>query len=72
MDRDLDRHLTLEGTQPRLDIDKAAAYLGVTPRWLRRQWAERRIAGYRLGRLVRFSVADLDDFIAQRRVEALR
>ena len=55
-----------------LDLQAAAEYASVTPRWLRRQWNERRIAGYKLGRLLRFSVHDLDKLIASGRVERVR
>ena len=48
----------------------AAEYLGVTERWIRRAVEERRIPFVKLGRLVRFSVEDLDAYVASRRVEA--
>lgn len=55
-----------------LDIPQAAAYLSTTPRHVQRLWAERRIAGVKLGRKLRFAAADLDAFIAANRVEAVR
>ena len=55
-----------------LDLYAAAEYLGVSPRWLRRQWSERRLAGYKLGHLVRFAHEDLDALAASGRVEAVR
>jgi excisionase family DNA binding protein len=55
-----------------LDVADAAAYLGVSPRFMRRLVAERRIAFVKLGRHVRFDVADLDRFIECGRVEAVQ
>ena len=55
-----------------LSTDEAAEYLGVSPRHLRQLWSERRIAGIRIGRLIRFDPCDLDGYIARRRVEAVR
>jgi len=55
-----------------LPIDEAAARLGTTARFLRRLVAERRIPYFKIGRHVRFRVADLDSFIAAGRVEARR
>ncbi len=55
-----------------MDYAEAAHYLRTTPRHIRELWAERRLAAIKVGRYVRFSRADLDDFIAARRVEAAR
>jgi excisionase family DNA binding protein len=56
-----------------LDFVAAAAYLGTTPRHVRRLWAERRLTGHKVGgRYVRFTREDLDTFIARGRVEAVR
>ena len=55
-----------------LPIDEAAAKLGTTARFLRRLVAERRIPYFKIGRHLRFRVADLDSFIAAGRVEARR
>jgi excisionase family DNA binding protein len=55
-----------------LDWQVAAEYLGTSPRHLQRLWAERRIAGCKIGRKVRFTQRDLDDYIERNRVEALR
>lgn len=56
-----------------LPLDEAAAYISVTPRWLRRQWSERRIAAIRLSpRCIRFATADLDQLVVSGRVEAVR
>ncbi len=47
-----------------LSIAQAAEYLGVNVRFMRRLIAERRIRHYKLGgKLIRFAVADLDDFV---------
>jgi excisionase family DNA binding protein len=54
-----------------LDVTGAAAYLGVSPRFMRRLVAERRITFVKLGRHVRFDIADLDHFIDSGRVEAV-
>ncbi|MDQ3681383.1 MAG: excisionase family DNA-binding protein [Actinomycetota bacterium] len=44
--------------------------MGVTPRFVRRLVAERRIPFLKVGRHVRFDPADLDAFLAAGRVEA--
>jgi len=54
-----------------LDVTGAAAYLGVSPRFMRRLVAERRMTFVKLGRHVRFDIADLDHFIDSGRVEAV-
>ncbi len=54
-----------------LDIDGAAEHLCVTPRFIRRLVAERRLPFVKLGRHVRFDPADLDRFIEAGRVEAV-
>jgi len=54
------------------DFDSAAAYLNTSPRHVRRLWAERRIAGVKVGKAVRFTEADLLRFIERHRVEAVR
>lgn len=46
-----------------LDPDAAAAYLGVSVRWIRRAIAERRIPVVKLGRCVRISTGALDALI---------
>lgn len=48
-----------------LDEAAAAVYLGVTPRWIRRAIAERRIQHVKVGRFNRFRVVDLDRFLEQ-------
>lgn len=50
------------------DVPAAAAYLDVSPRFIRRLIAERRLAFVKLGRHVRFDIDDLDAFIDSGRV----
>ena len=52
-----------------LTLGEAANYLNVTERYMRRLVAERRIAYHKLGRLLRFRRADLEDFLQAGRVE---
>jgi len=53
-----------------LDVDGAAEYLSVTPRFIRRLVAERRLPFVKLGRHLRFDPADLDRFINAGRIDA--
>ena len=55
-----------------LDYEAAAMYLCTTPRHVRELWAQRRLAAIKVGRSVRFSVDDLDIFIASHRVDRVR
>jgi excisionase family DNA binding protein len=52
-----------------LTVEEAAERLGTTPRFIRRLVAERRIAFIKLGKFVRISAADLEDFVVAGRVE---
>jgi len=54
-----------------LDINGAAEYLNVTPRWVRRAVLNKTISYIKLGLLVRFDQADLDDYLAKARQEAV-
>ncbi|TFV89898.1 DNA-binding protein [Blastococcus sp. CT_GayMR16] len=54
-----------------LDIDAAAARLGVNVRYMRHLVAHRTIPYHKVGRLVRFDPADLDAFVATGRREAV-
>lgn len=45
-------------------IDDAAAYVGLNPRTIRRWIAAGRLPGYRLGRLVRVDLNELDALAA--------
>ena len=51
-----------------LGLADAADYLNVSERYMRRLVAERRIAYLKLGRLLRFSEADLDAYLEACRV----
>lgn len=53
-----------------LDVEGAAEYLSVTPRFIRRLVAERRLPFVKLGRHLRFDTADLDRFINAGRIDA--
>ena len=54
-----------------MSMDAAAEYLNASPRLIRRLVAERQVPYVKVGRLVRLTAEDLDDFIAARRVEPL-
>lgn len=47
-----------------MTVEEAAAYLNVSPHWLAEAVRQRRIRCTRLGRLVRFRLAHLEEFIA--------
>jgi excisionase family DNA binding protein len=51
-----------------LTVVEAAAYLNVTPRWIRSAIFEQRFPIVKLGRLVRISEADLDAYVERNRV----
>ena len=55
-----------------LEYEAAAHYLCTTLRHVRELWAKRHVAAVKVGRRVRFTQADLDAFIATRRVDKLR
>lgn len=59
-------------TGPLVDIAAAAQRLGVSVRFVRRLVDERRVPFYKIGRYVRFDIADLDRFAMQGRVEPSR
>ena len=52
-----------------LDIEAAAARLGVNVRYMRHLVARRDIPYFKVGHLLRFDAADLDAFLAARRRE---
>ncbi|WP_298321677.1 helix-turn-helix domain-containing protein [Haloactinopolyspora sp.] len=54
-----------------LTVAQAAAAMGMSPRYVRRLIAERRIAFHRLGRSVRIARADVRAFIDDGRVEPM-
>jgi len=53
-----------------LGASEVARRLGVNIRFVRRLVAERRITYFKVGHLVRFDPADLDEWIARSRVDA--
>ena len=55
-----------------VDIETAAAFLGVTVRWMRRRVAERAIPYYKLTGRLAFSPADLRQIRDSSRVEPAR
>lgn len=55
-----------------LTVGEAAAALNVSVRFIRRLIDERRIAVHRLGRHVRLSARDIDNFVAASRSEPTR
>jgi excisionase family DNA binding protein len=66
-----EKSLQIEKDKPRyLDKSAAANYLGVSKRMMTRLVDERRIKFYRVGRFIRFSTFDLEQFIAASAVEA--
>ena len=60
------------GQRGLLDIGQLAARLGVTPRYVRRLVAERRISFIKAGYFVRFDPDDVDEWIERRRVDPSR
>ncbi len=52
-----------------LDITQLAERLGVSERFVRRLVEERRIPFLKIGKYVRFEQADVDRWVADRRVE---
>jgi excisionase family DNA binding protein len=54
-----------------LTVSETAVYLNTSERFVRRLIAERCIAFHHVGRHVRFSLADLDAWLAAGRVEPL-
>ena len=58
--------------RPPVALPEAAAFLGVSERWLRRAVHERRLPYLKVGHYVRFLLADLEKFLTEARVEAQR
>jgi excisionase family DNA binding protein len=54
-----------------VDIPGVAAYLDISPRFVRRLIAERRIPFVRVGRWIRFDLDRIDEWLADNRVEAV-
>ncbi len=64
---------TQQDHRPLLDVPAAAAYTGLSERFMRRLVFERRIPFLKVaGTKVRFMPADLDAWLAAQRVEAIR
>lgn len=57
-------------TDPLLDYQQGARYLGVSTRWLKRCVEEKRVSYIKLNRLVRFRQSELDRLLAASTVEA--
>jgi hypothetical protein len=57
--------------RPWLTDDEAAVYVCKTPRWIREQAERRAIPFHHAGRRRVWNVADLDAYLAARRVEAV-
>ena len=55
-----------------LDIDQAAERLNVTPRFIRRLIAQRRIDYLKIGKFIRFKPDDLDTWIEDQRIQHVR
>jgi excisionase family DNA binding protein len=53
-----------------LSVNETAEYLSTSVRFIRRLITERRIAFHKVGRHVRISVEDLEQFVLAGRVEA--
>lgn len=60
----------MSGEDPLFNPDQAAAYLGVTTRWLQRAVSERRFAHVKLGKQLRFKRSVLDRYIEENTREA--
>lgn len=52
-----------------LGTTDAAAYLGITPRTLYRLIDDDELRAYRIGRVIRLKIADLDAFIESSRIQ---
>ena len=55
-----------------LNIAQAAERLNVTPRFIRRLIAERRIDYLKIGKFIRFHPTELDEWAERRRIEQRR
>lgn len=67
-----DGHSQTEPASGLIDYDGAAVFLGVSPRLVRELWQRRELTGVKIGRRVRFTQADLNDYVTRHRVEAMR
>ena len=55
-----------------LNLKDAAAYLGLSKRTLRRKIDQRALPFYKVGRLVRFDLIDLKEYLNTQRTEKIR
>ena len=61
-------HLVPKSVEPlAVDLERAAALIGVAARTLRKWASERKLPSIKLGNRLLFSVADLQDFLAAHR-----
>lgn len=70
--RDMTKGSEVDGDDlgsPWLGTTEAARYLGVVPRTLYRMIDEGRIPAFKLGRVIRLRVADLEAFLESNRVQ---
>ena len=56
---------------PLLGVGELAERLGTTERFVRRLVAERRVPFHKVGKYVRFDPKDIDEWLVERRVEAV-
>ena len=61
---------TVTQHRPPLNVEEAAEYLGMKPRFIRRLINERRIDFFKVGRFVRLDPDVLDQFLADSLVPA--
>lgn len=57
------------GSNELLTVREAAAYLGLSPRALERNWQAWGIPRHKVGRYVRFRVRDLEQYLERNRDE---
>ena len=67
-----DGHSNAEPDFGLLDYEGAAMFLGVSPRLVRELLQRRELTGVKVGRRVRFTQTDLNDYVTRHRVEAMR
>jgi len=64
---------TMTAIRPRVvGVEDAAAYMSVPVRFIRRLVAEKRIRYRKVGKYVRFDIADLDAFLDEGLCEVVR
>lgn len=55
-----------------LNVEQTADYLCTTPKHVLRLWERREIAAVKVGKLLRFDPADLEEYIESQKVRAVR